>query len=513
MLLSSYRRTKLNSSMDLGNILGSATSADIVPQVSLEETNVDESGSAGAFFVTQKPFGSATTSAKLNASQDNSAFSTGQTITNVSSSGRETRKATYPTYTAESFPTCFVTGSYRPRTLAELVLMLIDMKRAVIKTPSLVDDNTPPAAKTSVKVNPKAAAAINVMMRGGAKKKTASATLGASSTAHKAESAPPPLIRGDSGISRAAKLKSALASASPASAISAAVHVSAANKGSPASKGVPQYVSLPENAPSADVNHSGKESAVRVSEVVPLAKVGKSGSFQSKLVPSAPAPLVKQHSGMGSQLQGVADGRASIAVTVVANVISTENAMHMNTGNVGNGGGGGAGSVPAQLRANNRVLRPSSVVITTPAPVPAPYPFAPTAATTTATSTGSANATTDSRSSTPQKLQVDANLHVQLHEHTHRDQIEDSKSIQGITPSAIIAAAKATLRDAETTVMPNEPVRRQSLSSRGRQLSALLESSSKRTPNARTPKSSTTTEVESNFLGSVEEKIHLNIDF
>jgi hypothetical protein len=53
----------------------------------------------------------------------------------------------FPTYTTANFPTCFITGSYRPRTFAELVIILCDMRRAVLKTPALVDDSEPPAAK------------------------------------------------------------------------------------------------------------------------------------------------------------------------------------------------------------------------------------------------------------------------------------------------------------------------------------------------------------------------------
>jgi hypothetical protein len=74
----------------------------------------------------------------------------------------------FPTYTTANFPTCFITGSYRPRTFAELVIILCDMRRAVLKTPALVDDSEPPAAKAATGKTTGAAkgALLSAMLKG-----------------------------------------------------------------------------------------------------------------------------------------------------------------------------------------------------------------------------------------------------------------------------------------------------------------------------------------------------------
>jgi hypothetical protein len=74
----------------------------------------------------------------------------------------------FPTYTTANFPTSFITGSYRPRTFAELVIILCDMRRAVLKTPSLVDDSEPPAAKAAASKTTGAAkgALLSAMLKG-----------------------------------------------------------------------------------------------------------------------------------------------------------------------------------------------------------------------------------------------------------------------------------------------------------------------------------------------------------
>jgi hypothetical protein len=73
----------------------------------------------------------------------------------------------FPTYTSANFPTCFITGSYRPRTFAELVIILCDMRRAVLKTPSLVDDSEPPAKVAASKTTGAAKGALlSAMLKG-----------------------------------------------------------------------------------------------------------------------------------------------------------------------------------------------------------------------------------------------------------------------------------------------------------------------------------------------------------
>lgn len=528
MLLSSFRRTKLNSSMSLectsddsssknndGFMCSPETSNKEVPlspskdRVFASPTRIlgvpfrDTTEEPSSTFVTQKPFGASSAVVQGTSTHQQEATSPVSnqaplTQRSIVQPHRDSRVATYPTYTTETFPTCFVTGSYRPRTLAELVLIILDMKRAVLKTPSLVDDNAPPLpSKASAKMNQRGMAAMNAMLRtGSTKHKNASAASkgagdgSSSAAAHSTSSAaataananalpkadgPPPLLRGDSGINRAAKLKaaasavnaqapSAAPSATTASASlfqAAATGATTTSKGSPNSKIAPKNASTPEHIASSDASLSstGKESAVRHSEVVPLASTVKSGSFKGKLVPSAPAPLVKQNSGAGS---GLTAGQPSISAVS------------------GNGVVEGAGAnIPAQLRAQSRILRPS-VIVTTPSPVPAPYITGPSTATTTSSKSGTQEGAQDTR-----------------------DALKTSANIQSITPSAIIAAAKATLRDAEVvTSAPPEAVRRQSLG-HGVQLSALgVLEGSRKTPTARTPNNQV--ERDDGGLGSAE---------
>lgn len=587
LLLSSFRRTKLNSSMVLDDLSGGADAADTAntinsPGNSAKEGPVpppkqrvspnptpnkasnmpfrdsnDTADAQGGTFVTQRPFGA---SAKFQeGNQQRSSQEWASPGSQPVPEGRATRVATYPTFTTESFPTCFVTGSYRPRTLAELVLMIVDMKNAVIKTPSLVDDSTPPV-KVIAKLNPRgvANAMMNATMRGGKNKhhsgaaaSAAAALMNASSgaapgagagptaaqhasanisahsgsanasTTGSGSNGPPPLMRGDSGINRAAKLKAAATAVSSGAASNSNTPerniAPSAHKGTPEGKIAPKNVPSPEHLPLADANLPGKESVVRPSEAVPLATTGKSGSFKGKLVPSAPAPLLKQHS--------VTSGALSSGTSSGINGNSGSTGITSNTGNGGNGApvsssqessSSAGGNVPAQLRANSRILRPS-LVITTPAPVPSPYPTTSGAA-----AVGSAGSIAPSTIGTARNAVAEHadTAHIKdldLREDQRRGLAEDSTPVsiqitQSITPSAIIAAAKATLREAEATnSMPSSRggSRRQSLS-RGMQLSAL--DSSRKTPTARTPNNINFSELEDNFLGSVEEKIHVIVD-
>jgi len=57
--------------------------------------------------------------------------------------------SSFPTFSPLQFPPSFITDSYRPRTFAELILILCDMRRAVLRTPSLVDDNQPPTSRST----------------------------------------------------------------------------------------------------------------------------------------------------------------------------------------------------------------------------------------------------------------------------------------------------------------------------------------------------------------------------
>ncbi|KAJ1410517.1 hypothetical protein B484DRAFT_402905, partial [Ochromonadaceae sp. CCMP2298] len=63
-------------------------------------------------------------------------------------SPQETFIPTFPTFTFDILPPGIVSGSYRPRTLPELVLLLCDLRRTVLRNPALVNDDTVPSART-----------------------------------------------------------------------------------------------------------------------------------------------------------------------------------------------------------------------------------------------------------------------------------------------------------------------------------------------------------------------------
>lgn len=310
----------------------------------------------------------------------------------------------FPTFRAENLPPCFVTGSYRPRTFAELVLMLSDMRRAVLRTPSLVDDATsPPSVRSGKTVSGGLrGAAISALLRGhGSSKRKLIATSSNEGTSAKT---PVPLSR---------------------------------------------HTPLPQNEVVAV-----QESAV--------------------LVDCAPALAVKAADlsslgGAEAATVQTADLNAAVPALQASSVV--DSAVDTTTG-----------MVAQKLRAPHRVLRPATILdIKAPSPVPPAYPHSDTSSTTQTQSETSTGAHAyNYHSSPPERIEVKGVQREQvLGENLFKEQVstgrlglrsrpaegEDwgstgrsgpteryvSPAVQALQPSAIIAAARASVRQAEST--------------------------------------------------------------
>ena len=314
----------------------------------------------------------------------------------------------FPTFRAENLPPCFVTGSYRPRTFAELVLMLCDIRRAVLRTPSLVDDATsPPSVRSGKTVSGGLrGAAISALLRGhGSSKRKLIAT--------------------------------------------------SSNEGTSAKTPVP----LSRHTPSPQ------------NEVVAVQE-------SAVLVDCAPTLAVKAadlSSLGGAETATVQTGDLSAAVPALqaSSVVDAALSADTTTGMVA--------QTPVQLRAPHRVLRPAAVLdIKAPSPVPPAYPHSDTSTTQTQSEANTGAHAYNYHCSPPERIEVKGVVREQvLVENLFEEQVSTGRSglrsrpaegedwgstgksgpteryvspaVQAMQPSAIIAAARASVRQAEST--------------------------------------------------------------
>lgn len=324
----------------------------------------------------------------------------------------EKNALTIPIYTTESFPPCFVTESYRPRTFAELVLLILDLKKAVMKNPSLVDDATPPPLRVARPTKIGVQGIANALAKGhgthkrkdsahhgspiahrdsqhGSSNHAAVATTHVKTTTHKP---PPPLVRMDSNRStgstgtgkdsrptlvRERSGKSPFPETSEVSDTKPPLTSTKSFKGAPLEMTLENVTMTPtqpkEPKPPLVSKRSVKSAQVTAIEPVVMIPIAQT-TFK--------APPHKYT--IGDDREVNTSNSVNVAINEVPDLIelpsnSTTSASAgvvdsdiVNRTSVTQDGT----SIPAQLRANSRILRPS-FTMNTPYLAPTPYPSSP----------------------------------------------------------------------------------------------------------------------------------------
>jgi hypothetical protein len=374
----------------------------------------------------------------------------------------------FPTYTTASFPTCFITGSYRPRTFAELVIILCDMRRAVLKTPSLVDDSEPPAKVAASKTTGAAKGALlSAMLKGKRTKEPKDA-------AHKeaaSHSAVTPTATSPTGQHVAATAVARAAQSSTATQVTAAPLLSttsgkkAASQDSTTSDVVAGGGATP--APAAQLKSSVTPHTVAEgAEVTPNA--GGTRTMTSTVATVAATGLDSEgprngHSGLRESLGAESTAEAGTSQNNAARtamLVPRAPAPPHATNNSENGHDGasalvtataqdqssGHSSVPALLRAHSRTLRPSQDQEGYAPSVSVP---SPTALVPSTNSTGAMSNTSLNSVRRPSRGMVKADIAGNPSSAAENEGRHVMPVVQSVPTSAIIAAARESVRQAE----------------------------------------------------------------
>lgn len=411
-----------------------------------------------------------------------------------------------PTFTVDSLPNGFVTHSYRPRTFAELVLLILDMKKAVYKTPSFVDDNVaPPVVKATRPTKMGVQALASTLAKGHNGHKRKDSAHQSSPTTHRDSQhapahhtaaptqaklsihKPPPLVRMDSNRSTGSTgresrptLVRERSGKSPFSETSDSVESKPPLTSMRSFKGAPleptaEIVEMTptqpkEPKPPMVSKRSFKSAHVTAPEpnvVIPVAQIAVKAP-PHKYINQDNIEANKEHSQEVTEV---------IAEPKILDTTSSTSAG----GDVSNKVPEGA-NIPAQLRANSRVLRPSFTV-NTPYLAPTPYPSSPP---------GRYNATllenellgpetikgapvntvyqhNNNTTTTPKQEHPGSDKYI---ENAVKEAVQRFEVPTSIPPSEILAAARLSVRQASTvdaasgTSEATPPINRSVVSSR-----------------------------------------------
>jgi len=411
----------------------------------------------------------------------------------------------FPTFSVESLPNGFVTHSYRPRTFAELVLLILDMKKAVYKTPSLIDDSiAPPVVKATRPTKMGVQTLASALAKGHNGHKRKDSAHQSSPTTHRDSQhapahhtaaptqaklsihKPPPLVRMDSNRSTGSTgresrptLVRERSGKSPFSETSDIVESKPPLTSMRSFKGAPleptaEVVEMTptqpkEPKPPMVSKRSFKSAHVPAPEpnvVIPVAQVA---------VKAPPHKYINQDD-LEANKEHSTDVSDVIAEPKLIETTSSDSAVEEVNNKVPEGA-----NIPAQLRANSRVLRPS-FTINTPYLAPTPYPSSPpgrynatllenellgpeTVKSAPVNTTYPHNNTT----TTPKQEHPSSDKYI---ENAVKEAVQRFEVPTSIPPSEILAAARLSVRQASTVDAANgtseatPPINRSVVSSR-----------------------------------------------